>query len=60
MNIIKDVNAKHRIVRKNIVSVLKEVYPALINVNVKIAKMVNVIIMQLSNLKISKSYTIVL
>jgi hypothetical protein len=60
VNIIKAVNAKHLTARKNIVNALKEVFPVIqINVNVKIAKMENVIMKLISNHKINKWFIIV-
>ena len=60
MSITKGANAKHQIVKRNIVNALSEESAViLINVNVKIAKMVNVTTMHTSNLRISKTYTVV-
>ena len=60
MSITKDANAKHQIAKRNIVNALSEESAViLINVNVKIAKMVNVTTMHTSNLKISKTYIVV-
>ena len=59
VSITRVANAKHQIVKRNIVNALSEESDVLINVNVKIAKMVNVTTMHISNLKISKLYTVV-
>ena len=60
VNITKGANVKPQIAKRNIVNVLREELAViLINVNVKIAKMVNATTMHTSNLKISKIYTVV-
>ena len=54
-NTIKDVNVKHLIARRSIANALKEEFHAWINVNVKIAKMENVMTTKLpSSHKTSK------
>lgn len=58
VNITKDANVKHQIVKRNIVNALREEFPVIqINVNVRIARMENATMMHTSNLKINKWFT---
>lgn len=58
VNITKDANVKHQIVKRNIVNALREEFPVIqINVNVRIARMENATMMHISNLKINKWFT---